>query len=113
MKNPFELLNVTENATDEEVRQAYLRLIQRYNPEHFPAEFKAIKAASEKIRGLKDRLAYLLLECHEPLNFDTIIEEYTCLMKDKPITRTKLTQTCRQLLQHHLTNGGYLRDKPR
>jgi curved DNA-binding protein CbpA len=56
MKTPFEILNIPLEATDEDVREGYLRLVRQYPPERFPMEFQRIRAAFEKIKTTKARL---------------------------------------------------------
>ena len=43
------LLRVDRNADIDQVRQAYLRLVRRYPPEHFPDKFARIKQAYEQL----------------------------------------------------------------
>ena len=33
MKNPYEVLGVSENATDAEIKRAYRKLVLKYHPE--------------------------------------------------------------------------------
>lgn len=53
--NPFLILDVTPNSTDEEVRAAYTRLLRKYPPEHFPEEFQMIQESAAKLRTGRDR----------------------------------------------------------
>lgn len=65
MFNPFELLQVSESASDEEVRSAYLQRVREYPPERAPKQFQEIRDAYERIKTAKARLAYLYLDIEE------------------------------------------------
>jgi curved DNA-binding protein CbpA len=54
MLNPYRVLGVSRQATDEEIRRAYFNLVRTYPPEKDPDKFKEIRAAYD---ALKDRAA--------------------------------------------------------
>ena len=45
IESAYRTLKVKRNASPEEVRNAYVRLVRRYPPEHFPERFSAIQSA--------------------------------------------------------------------
>ncbi len=47
--NHFELLEITEEATTEEIRQAYYRAAKRWHPDRLPAELSDMKGTAAKI----------------------------------------------------------------
>lgn len=49
LESAFKALRVDRRATPEEVRRAYIRLIRRYPPEHFPAKFAALDRAYRQL----------------------------------------------------------------
>jgi len=62
MPNPFSVLGIAENATDAEIKQAYLDHVRRYPPEREPARFQVIREAYESIRTYRDRLQLYLFK---------------------------------------------------
>lgn len=45
MKYPYAVLGVPENATPQEIRQAYLELLRKYPPEQAPEKFQELRDA--------------------------------------------------------------------
>jgi curved DNA-binding protein CbpA len=45
----YETLKVGRNTTPDEVRRAYVRLVRRYPPEHFPEKFAAFRKAYQQL----------------------------------------------------------------
>ena len=66
MKTPFEILDIPEDSEDAAVKKAYLEMVKRYPPEHFPADFQRIRASYELIRTRKDRLRFSLFDTTLP-----------------------------------------------
>jgi curved DNA-binding protein CbpA len=48
--NPYVILRVAPQATDAEIRQAYLQAIRDFPPEREPEQFQKIAHAYEQIR---------------------------------------------------------------
>jgi hypothetical protein len=46
-ENPYELLGVSRSVDRVELRRAYVRLIRQFKPDHFPEQFRRIRAAYE------------------------------------------------------------------
>lgn len=61
MTDPFLILGVAEEATDEEVKRRYLALVRVFSPERDPERFQAIRTAFEAIRSRRGRLRQRLL----------------------------------------------------
>jgi preprotein translocase subunit SecA len=54
----YEILEIKENATADEVKQAYRRLIKKYPPETQPEQFKKIREAYDVLSNAKTRQEY-------------------------------------------------------
>jgi len=69
--NPFVILDVPLDVTDEGVRAAYQALLRRYPPEHRPAQFQQIQEAYQDLRTERDRWRWRLFHlgggCEGPL----------------------------------------------
>jgi hypothetical protein len=61
-ESALEILRVSEDADPETLRKAYLRMVRRYPPEHFPEKFSRIHKAYNRLRG-------------EDLAFDELVTE--------------------------------------
>jgi curved DNA-binding protein CbpA len=69
MPNPFELLEVTPDTTDEVVRLSYLDKIKEHPPDRDPRGFEQVRSAYEQIKDSRARLEFLLFD---PACGDTI-----------------------------------------
>jgi len=59
--DPFIVLNVSEEADDITIKNAYLTAIQTYSPERYPDQFSLIRSAYELIATERDRLKFFLM----------------------------------------------------
>jgi len=59
--DPREILGVATNATDQEIRAAYLKKVKEHPPERSPAAFERIRDAYEVLRDPRRRALHLLL----------------------------------------------------
>jgi len=60
-ENPLEILGVSAEPSDEEIRAAYLRKVKEYPPDHAPAEFERIRDAYEALRDPRRRALAMML----------------------------------------------------
>ncbi|MDR2174413.1 MAG: J domain-containing protein [Synergistaceae bacterium] len=60
IESAYEILRVSRGASPEEVRAAYVKLVRRYPPEHFPEKFTVLRKAYAKLCLGDDYLQGLL-----------------------------------------------------
>ncbi len=73
MKTPFDILDVSIDATGAEIKQAYLHQVKKHPPDHDPAQFRTIHDAYLSIKDKKGRLSYELFTLPNA-EFDELIE---------------------------------------
>jgi hypothetical protein len=49
IESAYEILHVPRDADPEAVRRAYVRLVRRYPPEHFPEKFASLRRAYQQL----------------------------------------------------------------
>lgn len=73
MKTPYDILEVAELATDIEIKQAYLRKVKQYPPDHHHEIFQQIHKAYQSIKDEKNRINYSLFDYPEA-DFDALLD---------------------------------------
>jgi hypothetical protein len=58
--DPIEVLGISQNATDEEIRAAYLLKVREYPPDRAPEQFEKIRDAYEILRDPRRRVRHRL-----------------------------------------------------
>ena len=74
MKTPYEILEVTENASDSEIKQAYLQKVKLNPPDRDHEKFQQIHSAYEAIKDITSREKYALFNYPEA-DFDALLEQ--------------------------------------
>jgi curved DNA-binding protein CbpA len=69
MSDPYEILGVTPQADEAEIRRRYLALVREFPPERAPERFAAIRVAYDEVRNPARRLSAQLFE---PSTSDTL-----------------------------------------
>lgn len=93
MSDPYTVLGIAVDATDEAVRQKYLELARQFAPEHHPEKFAAIRAAYEKLKSTDARARYRLFDAGSEDTIDAIIEEVQCRTARQRISLDKLLKS--------------------
>ncbi len=79
--DPYQVLNISPDADDQAIRQAYLAAAREFTPDQSPERFQRIAAAYEKIKDARARSAILISSPKE--EFDSLSE----------VVRSRLTAT--------------------
>ena len=72
MQDPYLILGVSRDATDETIHQAYLDGIRRFPADRDPKGFQSVRSAYELIRTRKARLEYALFTVETPSAADLL-----------------------------------------
>ena len=73
MKTPYEILDVAADASDAEIKQAYLQKVKDNPPDRNQEQFRSINTAYESIKDSKSRMRYALF--HVPsADFDGLLD---------------------------------------
>ena len=54
MRNPYEILGVDQNATDEEIKKAYHNLARKYHPDNYASNPDMAELAGEKMKEVNE-----------------------------------------------------------
>jgi curved DNA-binding protein CbpA len=92
-KNPFDVLQIAETASDEEIQKAYLRRVREHPPERSPDRFQEIRSAFEAVKTRRDRLHYELFHS-EPPAIETLMAPW---LQPRPARRPTEEQVRRLL----------------
>ena len=103
MNNPFHVLNVPEDADDQMVRKAYLRLVKQYPPEQAPDQFKRIQDAYHCTQTEKARLQYRLFNTQAP-SFEQWLEQAFNLPEAGALTASDIRECLNCALDDDLFN---------
>ena len=70
-ESPYQLLGITREASEAEIKRAYFSLVREHPPERDPEGFKRVRAAYEKLRTVNQRAETdLFLVEDQPLTLD-------------------------------------------
>lgn len=73
MNSPYQILGVSEQATDADIKQAYLQAVKEHPPERDSQRFREIQQAFDLIKDEDSRLRYALF--HVPnVEFEALLD---------------------------------------
>lgn len=58
--NPYKILGVSENASDEDIKRAYRTLVKKHHPDRYAGDLEAETAASEKLKQINQAYDMLI-----------------------------------------------------
>lgn len=73
--NPWEVLGVTQDTSDEAIRAAYLALVRENPPETAPDAFEQIRDAYEILRDPRQRMRHML-SADPTESFDSLLDRH-------------------------------------
>ena len=74
MKTPYEILEVAEQASDSDIKQAYLQQVKLNPPDRDHEKFQQIHSAYETIKNVTSREKYALFN-HPEADFDALLDQ--------------------------------------
>lgn len=86
MKTPYQILEINPEASDAEIKQAYLQKVKDNPPDTNQQQFQAIHNAYTSIKDIKSRISYDLFTL-PVANFDEVIDQVLCT-KDEELSLT-------------------------
>jgi len=72
--DPFATLGVHSDATDEEVRSAYLRKVKEFPPDRNPNEFEQVRDAYELLRDRRQRVRHFLFSIDPQASMGSLLD---------------------------------------
>lgn len=78
MPDPYAVLGLAPDASDEAIRRRYLELVKQFPPEQQGEKFAAVRQAYESLRDRETRLRHRLFEAGKSDSIENIIEELLC-----------------------------------
>lgn len=102
MKNPFHVLDLPDDTSDEAVKKAYLRLVRQYPPERDPDRFQEIRSAFETIASQRDRLRFQLFQVSQPDIPRLFREMFATVTPQRPSERQFLDTLAAGLKNHRV-----------
>ena len=73
-EDPHQLLGIPPEASEEEVRAAYLRKVKEYPPDRAPQDFEKVRDAYETLRDPRRRTRQLLLSADPKQPLASLLE---------------------------------------
>ena len=75
MSDPYAVLGLPLDSSDEQIRRRYLELVRTHTPERAPERFAAVREAYERLRDPVVQLRFRLFEAGEDDSLDSLIAD--------------------------------------
>ena len=74
MRSPYLILGVTEQASDNDIKQAYLQKVKQFPPDHHHEQFQEIQQAYQLIKDFSARTKYALFNI-QVADFNVLLDQ--------------------------------------
>lgn len=91
MITAFDILDASTDASDDDIKKAYLKKVRIYSPEQAPDEFQKIRSAFELINTEEKRIKYQLFNSDMP-NIFALLEDSLSVKKLQATSEKLLTK---------------------
>jgi curved DNA-binding protein CbpA len=72
--DPRAVLGVAPDATDEQIRAAYLRKVKEFPPDRNPVEFEQVRDAYELLRDRRQRIRHFLFAIDPRASVESVLD---------------------------------------
>jgi len=101
MISPYLTLGVSEQASDADIKQAYLQQVKNHPPEREPLLFRQIQLAYDAVKDQDSRLRYALFHLPE-LDFDALLAPaFNTDGVDRPMATEDFLELLRAMLNEN------------
>lgn len=100
--NPYDVLGLTREVTDEQVREAYLRLVRSFPPDTEPKTFNRVSEAYDKIKDERARLEYDLFSTEPGIErpFEALVAQMNTDGERRPLDYEGMMDLLRECLEY-------------
>lgn len=96
MTDPYLVLGLPPDASDEQVRRRYLELIKLHSPEKDPARFSQVRAAYEALRDRTARVELRLFGPDQDDHLQDVVEQVQTLGARRRVSLQQLLSLVRK-----------------
>jgi DnaJ-class molecular chaperone len=98
MAEPYEVLSLSSDASEEQIRKRYLELVREFPPDRDPKRFAEVRAAYDQLRDPIERMRKRLLGFNQTATIDEIAADFQNRnLKDKRISARTLLKVAENL----------------
>ena len=92
VNDPYEVLGLSTDASDDAIRRRYLELVRQFTPEQNPEKFAQVRSAYEALKDLNTRIRHRLFERGRRETIDVLIGEMACRSPRRRVSLETLLQ---------------------